>query len=172
MSDYPHNRDSSIGRSMLWAAAIAMLLGLTVLFRVIDTDRGGTIERADEAGRTMVVVKRARSGHFLAKGSINGQAVQFLVDTGATDVALSESLAHSLGLEFGPRVVVMTAAGPADAWMTRLDRVSVGSLSLSNVRATITPALGNEALLGMSFLQHFNLRQEGDELIIANPGEP
>ncbi len=172
MSGDSHNRDSSIGRGMIWLAAIGMLLGLTMIFQTTGPGRGGVTQSFDESGRVMVVVKRDRSGHYLARGAINGQAVDFLVDTGATDVALSESLARSLGLEFGPEIVVMTAGGPAGAWMTRLDKVSVGSLSLSNVRATITPALSDEVLLGMSFLQHFNLTQEGEELIIAQSGQP
>ena len=64
----------------------------------------------------------------------------------------------------------MTAAGPAPAWMTRLDRVQVGDLTVDNVRASITPGLGDRALLGMSFLRHFSLRQEGGSLVIAPPG--
>jgi aspartyl protease family protein len=61
----------------------------------------------------------------------------------------------------------MTAAGPAPAWMTRLDRVTIGSISLDDVRATITPGLGSQALLGMSFLKHFDMRADGDRLEIA-----
>ena len=125
-------------------------------------------ERNPTSGRrAMVVLERDRSGHYLAPGTINGQAVGFLVDTGATDVAVSESVARALGLEFGPRIQVMTAAGPAPAWITRLDSVTVGSLSRRNVRATITRGLGDEALLGMSFLRHFSLQQQGDTLVIA-----
>ena len=56
--------------------------------------------------------------------------------------------------------------GKLDARRTRLDQVSFGSLELDDVRATITPGLGSQALLGMSFLKHFNMRQEGDRLLI------
>lgn len=119
----------------------------------------------------MVVLQSNRAGHYLAPGEINGQAIVFLVDTGATDVAVSERQARALGLEFGPRTTVMTAAGPSPAWKTRIDRVRLGSLQLENVRATITPGLGNEALLGMSFLRHFSLRQQGDELLIESARE-
>jgi aspartyl protease family protein len=76
-----------------------------------------------------------------------------------------------MGLKFGPRIVVMTAAGPSPAWRTRLDRVQVGTLSLDNVRATITPGLGQQALLGMSFLQYFNWRQENSRLVIETKQE-
>ena len=107
-----------------------------------------------------------RQGHYEAEGQINGQAVTFLVDTGATDVALPESKARALGLEFGPRVKVMTAAGPANAWMTRLDEVTVGGLRRRNVRASITDGEFNGILLGMSFLKHYNLQQRDGRLVI------
>jgi len=144
------------------------MIGLTAFYHVLTQRGGGIIQSLDENGRALVTLQRDRSGHFLADGAINGHAVVFLVDTGATDVAISEKTARAMGLEFGPRIMVMTAAGPSAAWRTRLDQVSLGSLALKNVRATITPGLGREALLGMSFLQYFNLRQEGDLLVLES----
>ena len=152
------------GRRFAWLAIIALMIGLTAFYHALTRRGGGVIQSFDENGRAMVMLQRDRSGHFLADGEINGHAVLFLVDTGATDVAISAKTARAMGLEFGPRITVMTAAGLSPAWRVRLDRVSLGSLALENVRATITPGLGSEALLGMSFLQYFNLRQEGDQL--------
>lgn len=161
----PHPR---AGRRFAWLAVIGLIIGLTAFYQALIRRDGGLTERVDESGRAMVVLQRDRSGHYLAEGEIDGHAVVFLVDTGATDVAVSERTARAMGLEFGPRITVMTAAGPAAAWRTRLRRVSLGSLSLDNVRATITPGLGREALLGMSFLQYFSLRQEGDRLVLES----
>ncbi len=155
---------------MLWLAAIGLLAGLTVLFQVAQPGRGGVVKSVNEAGRSLVVLERHRSGHYLAEGEINGQSVIFLVDTGATDVALSEHMATELGLDFGPQVTVMTAAGPVRGWKTRLASVSIGSISLNNVGATITRGPLNEVLLGMSFLKHFTLHQQGKQLIIASGG--
>jgi aspartyl protease family protein len=146
------------------------MIGLTAFYHVLTQRGGGIIASYDENGRAMVTLQRDQTGHFLAEGEINGHAVEFLVDTGATDVAISEKTARLMGLEFGPQFVVMTAAGPAVAWRTRLDRVSLGSLALKIVRATITPGLGKQALLGMSFLQYFNLRQEGNRLVLESTG--
>ena len=157
---------------MLWLAAIGLLAGLTVLFQIALTGSGGVVESSNEAGRSMVILQRDRSGHYIADGEINGQGVTFLVDTGATDVALPEGKARALGLDFGPRVVVMTAAGPVSAWKTRLDRVTLGSISLSNVSATITRGPMDEVLLGMSFLKHFSLRQQGEQLVIESGSAP
>lgn len=157
-----------LGRLFLWLAALGMLAGLTAIFSAAQRNSGGTVVSIDESGRAMVILQRDRSGHYLAEGEINGLPVTFLVDTGATDVALPEATARRLGLAFGPQVMVMTAAGPVSAWRTRLDRVTIGSLALNNVRAMITRGPMNEVLLGMSFLRHFSLRQQGEELIIES----
>ena len=163
--------NARFGRGMLWLAAFALLGLLTLAFQALTPKPGGVIGSVVNGSAASVVLRRDPSGHYLAEGVINGQPVPFIVDTGATDVAVSEALARRLGLEFGPRVTVMTAAGPAQAWATRVDSVSLGDLSVSNVRAMISPALGPGALLGMSFLKHFSLRQEGDLLIISGVTE-
>jgi aspartyl protease family protein len=157
-----------MGRRFAWLAVIGLMLGLTAFFQAMMPGRGGLVESAGEDGNAMIVLEQDRSGHYRAQGEINGQAVSFLVDTGATDVAVSEQTARALGLDFGPRTMVMTAAGPAAAWKTRIERVRVGSLERHNVRATITPGLGSQALLGMSFLRHFSIRQQGDRLVIES----
>jgi len=154
------------GRRLAWLAAIGLLVGLTAFYQALAPG-GGRVQSVVDAGGARVALKRDRSGHFVARGEINGQPVTFLVDTGATDVAVSEGVARALGLEFGPKTTVMTAAGLSPAWLPRLDRVSVGAVSLDDVRAMITPGLGSQALLGMSFLKHFEMRAEGDRLEIG-----
>lgn len=156
------------GRGLLALGAIGLLAALTALFNAAGPERGSTAYRVDEAGKAQVVVARDRSGHYVAEGAINGVPVTFLIDTGATDVAISESMALELGLKLGPQITVMTAAGPVPARMTRLDEVSVGQLSLTNVRGTVTRSPMGEVLLGMSFLRHFRLTQQGDELLIES----
>ena len=159
---------SRTGRWFAWLAVIGLIVGLTAFYDALTRRGSGIIQVVNEDGHAMVVLQRDRSGHYLAEGEINGLPLVFLIDTGATDVAIAEKTARAMGLEFGPRIQIMTAAGPARAWATRLDRVSLGSLELNNVRAIITPGLGDEALLGMSFLKHFSLRQEGEKLIIES----
>ena len=169
MPDYDSNPNSRLGQRMLWIAALALLGSLYLLFSMLENDTGtGTISSTDPSGTAMVVLEQYRNGHYEAQGQINGQPVTFLVDTGATDVALPESTARALGLEFGPRVQVMTAAGPASAWVTRLDEVTVGTIRRKNVRATITGGEFNGILLGMSFLKHYNLQQQDGRLVIKD----
>ncbi len=166
MSEYGSNPDSRLGRRMLWIAAIGLLGAFYMLFSMLEKKGGSTVTTTDQNGAAMVVIEQDRNGHYEAQGTINGRQVTFLVDTGATDVAVPESLARSLGLDFGPRVSVMTAAGPTGAWVTRLDEVTVGGIRRENVRATITGGNFNGILLGMSFLRHYSLQQQDGKLVI------
>jgi aspartyl protease family protein len=166
MNEYESNSESRIGRRMIWLAALGLLGGLYALFSMLQQD-GGTVISVDAGGASMIILEQDRNGHYEVEGLINGQSVDFLVDTGATDVAVPESMARVLGLEFGPRVQVMTAAGPSQAWMTRLNEVSIGGISRRNVRATITSGEFNGVLLGMSFLKHYSLRQQDGKLVIS-----
>jgi aspartyl protease family protein len=150
---------------MLWLAAFGLLGGLYLGFSSLE-DGGGMVSSVDSNGAAMVVLQQDRNGHYEAQGLINGQEVTFLVDTGATDVALPQSAARALGLDFGPRVQVMTAAGPTTAWMTRLDEVAVGGIRRRNVRASITSGEFDGILLGMSFLRHYSLQQQDGKLVI------
>ena len=169
MSEYGSNPNSQLGRRMLWVAAIGMLGALYLLFSMLEDGGSRTVSSVDSSGAAMVVLEQDRNGHYEAEGQINGRSVTFLVDTGATDVALPESTARALGLDFGPRVKVMTAAGPSSAWVTRLDEVAVGGIRRKNVRATITDGEFNGILLGMSFLKFYNLQQQDGRLIIREP---
>ena len=166
MTGYENNPESRIGRRMIWLAALGLLGGLYALFSMLDQN-GGTVISVDAGGAAMIVLEQDRNGHYQVEGQINKQPVEFLVDTGATDVAVPESMARALGLDFGPRVKVMTAAGPSQAWMTRLNEVSIGGIRRRNVRATITSGEFNEVLLGMSFLRHYSLRQQDGKLVIS-----
>jgi aspartyl protease family protein len=170
-SDPEEGKLLKTGRGFAWIAVIGLMIGLTAFYQAVTQRKGGIVQSVQDGSHALVVLQRGRNGHYMAEGEINGQPVKFLVDTGATDVAISEKMARAMGLDFGPRIRVMTAAGPVGAWVTRLDRVRVGSLELNDVRATITPGLNDAALLGMSFLKHFSLRQEGDNLLIERAGQ-
>jgi aspartyl protease family protein len=122
-------------------------------------------------GARQVTLLRNRRGHYLAHGRLNGAPVQFLIDTGATDVAISEDEARSLGLRFGPRILVSTARGTTTAYQTNIDRVELGEIVLHDVQATIVPDMpSREVLLGMSFLKHLEIFQHGHVLTLRQPG--
>jgi aspartyl protease family protein len=123
---------------------------------------------ASDGGGSKIVLSASSGGHFLTGGSINGRAVQFMVDTGATTVALSQSDAEHIGLKYrdGQRGMVNTANGPAPAYRVMLTSVRVGDVQVYNVEALIVPAQMNYVLLGNSFLTRFQMKRENDVMTL------
>lgn len=119
-------------------------------------------------GGTQVVLTAGLGGHFLTGGSINGRAVEFVVDTGATTVALSEAEADRIGLKYknSPRRAVSTANGIVGAYRVLLDVVRVGDVQVYNVEATVSPQPMPYILLGNSFLTRFQMKRENDQLTL------
>lgn len=114
-----------------------------------------------------ITLERNKFGHYVSSGFINNTPVVFLLDTGATNVAISSGLAHRLGLKKGRAFKVSTANGISTAYRTTLDSVSLGSLQLDNVSASIlSNASDDHVLLGMAFLKHMEIIQKGEQLTI------
>lgn len=106
-------------------------------------------------------------GMYLTNGSINGFGVDFLVDTGASAVALNAATAKRLGIDYlnAPKVGVRTASGTGIAYQVNLDQVQLGDISRFNVMAIVLDGPEPErALLGMSFLQDLDLQRRGERL--------
>lgn len=102
------------------------------------------------------------SGQYKTRGTINGRAVEFLVDTGANIIAMNSEMAASLGLKAteGRPVQVATASGMAQSHLIELDEVQVGSIRATRVRAAIMQgAYPVDILLGMSFLQDVKITE-------------
>jgi len=168
---------SRLGRAMLFAAWFLGLALLVLFFNgVIERQRNPNpdpVAGAGQAGVLQVVLRRNRAGHYLAGGRINGQPVVFLVDTGATDVALPLSLARRLGLVLRPGGVSQTANGRVETWSTRLATVDLGGIVARNVRASVLPnMIGDEVLLGMSYLKQLELIQRGETLTLRPHSGP
>lgn len=126
--------------------------------------------RALSATAAEVVLLRNRAGHYMADGQINGAQVTFLVDTGATTVALPLSLARRLDLALGAAVSVQTANGPKVAYQTGLRSVRLGSIELADVPAIASEGMeGAGVLLGMSFLRHLEFSQRDGRLVLSRP---
>jgi clan AA aspartic protease (TIGR02281 family) len=106
-------------------------------------------------------------GHYSAHGSVNGEPVDFLVDTGATRVTLSPDLADRLGLTPGTPMEIQTATGQTTNYDIMLDSVRIGGIELHRVKGAINPHTRDErVLLGMSFLRRLNFQQTGLGLIL------
>jgi aspartyl protease family protein len=108
-------------------------------------------------------------GHFVVDGQINGGAVRFLVDTGATAVSLSSADATRLGIDYrkGQPGFMGTANGTVVAYRVKLDTVRVGDIVANNVDAAVLE--GNPmqfVLLGMSFLNRMEMKREGQTMVL------
>jgi aspartyl protease family protein len=125
-----------------------------------------------EAQKKQLSVAKGIGGHYWVAGSVNSQSIQFLVDTGATSVALNNEHARRLGIDYravGAPLQVSTASGTARGWRVTLDRVKVGELEVLGVEAVVLE--GNsptEALLGMSFLSRVGWKVEQDMLVLES----
>lgn len=114
-----------------------------------------------------VRLQRNKYGHYVTNGEINGQTVTFMLDTGATGVAIPDAIARELRLQRGQAFRVNTANGESRAYATRLDSVKVGDIELRDVRAGISPGYqSDQILLGMSFLKYVEFSQRGDTLTL------
>jgi len=121
---------------------------------------------AAATGPQEIVLPVGLGGHFTSSGAINGRAVQFMVDTGATVIALSQTEAERIGLAWreAPRAMTQTANGPVPVHRVSLNAVRVGEVEVHNVDAVVMPAQMPYVLLGNSFLGRFQMRRDNDVL--------
>lgn len=158
-----------IGTGMIVLAMIIALGLLTQMFQsVLDEQYNpNRTVRTSQINNDFIEItlKRNRSGHYVGTGLINGSKAVFLLDTGATFVAIPEHQAQRLGLKKGQRIQISTANGRNTAYQTTINKLSIGNIHLYNIRAVITPNL-EEILLGMSVLKQLEFTQRGDELTI------
>ncbi len=120
-------------------------------------------------GAASVTLSADTRGHFVVDGQINGGAVRFIVDTGATVVAMSSADAQRLRINYrnGEVGYMNTANGMAPAWRVKLDTVRVGDITVNGVDAVVMENQSMPVLLGMSFLNRTNMRREGQVMILT-----
>lgn len=109
-------------------------------------------------------------GHFNSGGSINGRSVRFLVDTGATTVAISTRTAQAMGIDLRKARMgaAATASGVVRSYNITFDNVKVGDISLNFVEGTILDGMpDDQALLGNSFLSRLDMKREGTVLTLT-----
>ena len=138
-------------------AAFALIIGLlTYLFSDALTE-----QRNPNTDLNSIV------NHYVATGKINGQSVEFLLDTGASDVSIPGNLAKGLNLKRGKSRIYNTANGVIRAYTTILKEVQLGNILVYNVRASINPNIrSDQILLGMTFLKQLEFTQKGNTLTL------
>ena len=120
-------------------------------------------------GGTQIVLSASSGGHFVTAGTINGKAVRFVVDTGATYVSMGSNEAARLGITYrgGERGYATTANGQMAAYKVTLDSVRIGDVVIYNVDALIGAAPMDQILLGNSFLSRFQMKRENDLMTLS-----
>ena len=122
-----------------------------------------------QSDHATAILAADRNGHFVSSGSINGSSVQFLVDTGATVVAMSVAEARRAGVNYlaGERGYSQTANGVAPVYKVKLGQVTLGDITLRDVDGMVHEGGALPVvLLGMSFLGKLEMRREGDTLTL------
>jgi aspartyl protease family protein len=148
------------------------------VLRVNGVERAYSLSREAGSGGASAPVKaqtsiaRGADGHYRVVGSVGGHSVAFLVDTGATSIALNETQARTLGIDFrvsGQPMVVNLASGTAKAWRIKLPQVKVGPLEVLGVEAFVLEGEGaNDALLGMSFLNRVRWHEDQGLMVLES----
>ena len=170
----PGNTSRPLGKGMIVAAWILLLVLLTLFFNDrLEQQRNPNMQLTGsitEQGTPSVRLERNRYGHYVASGYINDRPVEFMLDTGASDVSIPLSVAEEIGLQKGKPVTYQTANGTIRAWQTVADEIRLGGLRVGPVRASINPHVTNSGiLLGMSFLKHLDFSQQGNTLTLSYP---
>ena len=123
--------------------------------------------RPSASGLAAQELVRGTDGHFYADAQVNGAPVRFMVDTGATAVALTREDAQRAGLQLGPeRSVVRGVGGLVEVIPVTIDRIALGGLEARYIRAAVVEDL-EVSLLGQSFLsQVSSVEIQGDRLVM------
>jgi aspartyl protease family protein len=144
---------------IVWCALFA------ILYFVIDGQLQPKVGVA-ELGNSSIEIPRSRNGHFYVAGAINGQPVTFMIDTGASVVAIGSEQAQRMNLPRGRATTLQTANGIAQAEETLAQELSLGSIKIREVRVLVMANLGTEALLGQNVLRHLEVIQTADTMLL------
>ena len=127
-----------------------------------------SVKGSGSTGGTRIILNMGMGGHFLTQGQINGRAANFMVDTGATSIAIGKADADRMGLRYqdGIPTMVGTANGTAPAYRITLTSVRVQDVEVYNVEALVLGVPMSHVLLGNSFLNRFQMKRENDQLTL------
>ena len=149
-------------------SATVSVAGQKQTLRVGEAPVSVGLGAASSSGPARLVLTADSQGHFMPAGQINGRAVQFMVDTGASQVVMSESDARRINLRYeqGQPVRVSTANGTATGYRVMLSSVRVGDALVYEVAAIVLPQAMPFVLLGNSFLTRFQMQRNNDQLTL------
>jgi aspartyl protease family protein len=154
------------------------LLSVTSQDAVVEVDGrrvsltvGGSQVRLGSEGLSSgnrIVLTAGSGGHCVTRGTINGKSVTFMVDTGATAVAMSQAEAERIGLKYkdGVQGLANTANGRVRVYRTKINSLRINDVEVFDVDAAVLVAQMDMVLLGNSFLTRFQMKRENDQLTL------
>jgi aspartyl protease family protein len=142
-----------------WPAAVLALIGL-VFFAADRLTRTPTVVHS--AAGDEISVPAARDGHYYLKGSINGEPITFMIDTGATYVSVGSDFARSARLPAGIPGFFSTANGTVEGRIVKGQDVEAEGLRVTGLSVAVTPLGSKQGLLGQNFLRRFEVSQSGN----------
>jgi aspartyl protease family protein len=148
--------------------AVLMIAGKRLSVRVGDAPASVGEQAGSKSSGSRIVLTVGDGGHFLTAGSINGKSVQFMVDTGATTVAMGSLEAKRMGIDYtsGKPVRMSTANGATLGYLLTLSSVRIGDVEVQNVEAIVSQQSMPYVLLGNSFLTRFSMRRDNDQMVL------
>lgn len=149
-------------------SAVLMVGGKRINMRVGDAPASVGEQAGSKSSGSKIVLQAGDGGHFVTQGSINGKSVQFMVDTGATAVAMGSAEAKRMGIDYtsGKPVRLNTANGQAVGYLLSLNSVRIGDVEVQNVDAIVSQLSMPYVLLGNSFLTRFSMRRDNDQMVL------
>ena len=141
-----------------WPAFVLALVGV-VFFAADRLTRTPTVVHSVTGGRAEISIPAARDGHYYLKGSINGEPITFMIDTGATYVSVSSNFARKARLPEGVVGYFSTANGSVEGRIVKDQEVAAEGFRISGLSVAVTPLDGKTGLLGQNFLKRFEISQ-------------
>ncbi|MDH5433418.1 MAG: TIGR02281 family clan AA aspartic protease [Gammaproteobacteria bacterium] len=168
--DNQYDPARSTGNTMMIIAWIIALVLMTSLFGILEEKQNNPNQQPasyKDSAYSEVILVRNRYGHYVTSGEINNIESVFMIDTGATYVAIPGELEKKLGLQRGQSFYSHTANGTSRSYETTIKKLAIGDIVLHNVEASIAPNMeGDEILLGMSVLNQLEYHQKGNQLTL------
>ncbi|WP_297831541.1 TIGR02281 family clan AA aspartic protease [Pseudomonas sp.] len=163
----PGKRAGRVLMILAWCAGLFLATRYFGVWEHRQENPNAAVTSQHVGGYIQVLLQGNAQGHFVGNAQINGKTVEFLLDTGATDVAIPADVADTLHLKRGMPVTTSTANGMAQGFRTSLERLQIGDIVLHDVRAMVLPGLdGEQILLGMSAMKQLEFTQRGGTMLL------
>ena len=155
-------------KTFLNVLAVASFLGLMTY--LLTSEKQKEMSSATLVQGRKTIITQDMNGNFVTNGTIDGVGSSMLIDTGASTLVITESLAQKIGLLKRGRVAVNTANGTSEGYLTVVKEIKIGNLLGKNINAVVVPNMDiPHVLIGMSFLKTINFEKNGRQLILL-PG--